>query len=270
MLKVIHRWIAVTASLIFASASLAVFAAEPTQRQWTVGTDKREALIYVPESAKTTDSPVVFAFHGHGGNMRNASRMFPIHKLWPEAICVYMQGLNTPGQLTDPEGKKPGWQKAAGDQNDRDLKFFDAVLESLHKECKVDDSKIFSTGHSNGGGFTYLLLAERGDKLAAIAPSASAAARRFNDYKPKPTMHLMADNDPLVKSAWQVAMIDGLKKLNQCSMTAVPWADGACKLFKSPIGAPVVTMVHDQGHKFPDKGAELIVKFFKEYKTLAQ
>ncbi len=212
-------------------------ASEPARREWTIGSDKREALIYIPESAKTTQSPVVFAFHGHGGNMRNASRMLPIHKLWPEAICVYMQGLNTPGQLTDPEGKKTGWQKAAGDQNNRDLKFFDAVLETLHQDCKVDDAKIFSTGHSNGGGFTYLLLAERGEKLAAIAPSASAAARRFNDYKPKPTMHLMANNDPLVKSAWQEAMIDGLKKLNQCSSNSEPWADGACKLFKSPIGA---------------------------------
>ncbi len=55
------------------------------------------------------------------------------HKHWPEAIVVYMQGLNTPGALTDPDGKRPGWQKTFGDQGDRDLKFFDAVLATLRK-----------------------------------------------------------------------------------------------------------------------------------------
>jgi hypothetical protein len=34
-----------------------------------------------------------------------------------------MQGLNTPRALTDPEGKRPGWQKTFG-QGDRALKSF--------------------------------------------------------------------------------------------------------------------------------------------------
>ncbi|MFY8056754.1 MAG: hypothetical protein ACOVRM_03375, partial [Planctomycetaceae bacterium] len=54
-----------------------------------------------------------------------------------------------------------GWQKSAGDQQDRDLKFFDVVLQSLRSEYRVDDRRIYATGHSNGGGFTYLLWSER-------------------------------------------------------------------------------------------------------------
>ena len=81
-----------------------------------------------------------------------------------------MQGLPTPGQLTDPEGKRNGWQKTVGDQKDRDLKFFDAVLTKLKADYKVDESRIYSMGHSNGGGFTYLLWAARGDQFAAFAP----------------------------------------------------------------------------------------------------
>ena len=86
-----------------------------------------------------------------------------------------MQGLNTPGALTDTEGKKPGWQKTFGDQDDRDLKFFDAVLATLKKDYKVDEKRIYATGHSNGGGFTYLLWAARGEVFAAVAPCAAAA-----------------------------------------------------------------------------------------------
>ena len=133
----------------------------------------REALVYAPSAAKTTASPLVFVFHGHGGGSRQAARSFAMNQHWPEAISVYMQGLNTPGRLTDPEGRKPGWQSGAGDQHDRDLKFFDAVLARLKQDYQVDEKRIYATGHSNGGSFTYLLWAERGDVLAAVAPSAA-------------------------------------------------------------------------------------------------
>src|SRR5436190_19956962 len=121
----------------------------------------------VPAQARTNATPVVFAFHGHGGSMRNAARSFGYHALWPEAIVVYLQGLNTPGRLTDPDGKKPGWQSGIGDQGDGDLKFFDAVLTSLRQDYRVNEKRVYATGHSNGGGFTYLLWAARGDRFAA-------------------------------------------------------------------------------------------------------
>src|SRR4029079_10010630 len=99
-----------------------------TKREWTIDGTTREALVHIPAASAPKPYPLVFAFHGHGGSMQNAATMFDYHHVWPEALVVYMQGLNTPGRLTDPEGKKPGWQSAAGFQGDRDLKFFDADL----------------------------------------------------------------------------------------------------------------------------------------------
>ena len=61
----------------------------------------------MPATAKTDASPVVFAFHGHGGNMKYAATKFAYQKHWPEAIAVYMQGT-----LTDMQGKLPGWPHA--------------------------------------------------------------------------------------------------------------------------------------------------------------
>jgi polyhydroxybutyrate depolymerase len=153
---------------------LAFGADEPLiRRELRVDGVAREALLHVPAQAKDKPCPVVFAFHGHGGNMNHSARTFGYHLLWPEAIVIYPQGLNTPGRLTDPEGKKPGWQGSVGDQGDRDLKFFDAMLADLRANHQVDDRRIYSTGHSNGGGFTYLLWAARGDVFAAVAPSAA-------------------------------------------------------------------------------------------------
>lgn len=262
-----------------------------TKREWTVDGDKREALVHIPVSAKTNAAPVVFAFHGHGGTMRQAARSFGYEKVWPEAIVVYMQGLNTPGQLTDPEGKKPGWQKTVGDQNDRDLKFFDAVLASLKKDYKVDAKRVYSTGHSNGGAFTYLLWAERGEQFAAFAPSSAAgralielplpieAVKKTNAppiaektapsasraFLAKPVLHVAGESDPLVKFAWQKLMIDALRKKNQCG-EGKPWdADKRCTIYPSKAKAPVVTFTHPGGHKFHDDAPGLIVKFFKQH-----
>jgi polyhydroxybutyrate depolymerase len=240
-----------------------IFAADPQRREWKIDGVAREALVAVPDAAKDQPSPLVFAFHGHGGTMKNASRSFGIHTVWPEAIVVYMQGLNTPGQLTDPEGRKPGWQKAVGDQKDRDLHFFDAVLKSMKEDYKVDETRIYSTGHSNGGGFTYLLWSARHDVFAAMAPSGSAALRLRGSFKPLPVLHIAGENDPLVKYSWQTMMIESLRKDQKCG-EGKPWQDKAT-LYPSEVGAPVVTYITDQGHKFPAEAPKLIVTFFKEH-----
>lgn len=240
-------------------------AAEPVRWTWEIEGVAREGLVYVPETAKTMATPVVFAFHGHGGNMRNAARMFPIHTHWPEVIVVFLQGLNTPCKLTDPEGKKPGWQHLAGVQADRDLKFFDAVLTRLRAELQVDDRRIYSTGHSNGGGFTYLLWAERGETFAAMAPSAAVAPQSVAKLKPKPVLHIAGENDPLVKYAWQKVMINVLLKINQCGEGKAWELDPNCTLYPSSTGNPVVTAIHPGDHSFPKQGPEVIVKFFKAH-----
>lgn len=236
-----------------------------TPLELTVDGVKRTGLIYTPPIAKEKQAPVVFVFHGHGGNAFQAARSFAMHKHMPEAISVYLQGLNTPGQLTDPEGKRAGWQHGAGAQEDRDLKLFDATLAHLKERYKIDTKRIFSTGHSNGGGFTYLLWQTHPDILCAIAPSAAASIRlKDTPFKPKPCMHLAGTQDPLVKYAWQELAISKVKQINQCSAEGTPWAT-ECTLFPSKVGAPFVAFIKQGGtHKFPEEAPALIAKFFKE------
>lgn len=223
----------------------------------------REALACIPATAKDQPTPVVFVFHGHGGSALNAISRFPMNRQWPEAISVYMQGLNTPGRLTDPQGKAPGWQKYLGDQQDRDLKFFDAVLARLKQDYKVDAKRVFSTGHSNGGAFTYVLWAERGDVLAAVAPCAGIAAESLPRLKPKPVMHIAGEKDPLVKFDWQERTIIAVRKLNGCDAEGKRW-ETYCTLYPSKTGTPVVAFIHPGGHVVPLGAPALIVRFFKE------
>ncbi|MBI5387981.1 MAG: prolyl oligopeptidase family serine peptidase [Verrucomicrobia bacterium] len=247
------------------------------RREWTVDGVVRAALVYAPPKGATGAVPVVFAFHGHGGTMHHAARTFAYHARWPEALVVYPQGLNTPGRLTDPEGRKPGWQHARGDQGDRDLKFFDAMLASLKRDYRVDEKRLYATGHSNGGAFTYLLWATRGDSFAAFAPSAavfplsSSAEERAGlrsrvlspRLQPKPVLHVAGENDPLVKFAWQTLAMAALRRVNQCD-TGQPW-EQSCTLYPSKTGAPVVTFIHPGAHEFPADAPAVIVKFFQQH-----
>jgi len=78
----------------------------PKTIEWNIKGETRKALIYIPATAKTIPTPIIFAFHGHGGTMLNMYKTRGFDKLWPEAIFICPQGLNTKGVLTDPEGKK--------------------------------------------------------------------------------------------------------------------------------------------------------------------
>ncbi len=254
-------------SLCFLFLACCAHAAELSYQTWQIDGATREALVYVPAVAHEKPSPLVFAFHGHGGGMRQASMSFHIHELWPEAMVVYMQGLPTPSKLVDPEGKKPGWQNAPGILGDRDLKFFDAVLATAKETCKVDTKRIYSMGHSNGGGFTYLLWAARGDVFAAVAPSSAVAVPLiFEKLKPKPVLHVAGETDTLVKYEWQKMTMEPLRKLNGCAPEGKAWENEKyCTLYPSATGTPVVTMIHPGGHVFLKEAPAAMVKFFKEH-----
>lgn len=250
--------------MIFLLLAALLGVGDPQKTEWTVDGVAREGLVCAPTKESPGGPPLVFGFHGHGGSMQNAARSFGLHDLWPEAVVVYLQGLPTPGQLTDPEGKKAGWQKSPGDQGDRDLKLFDTVLAAMKEKYKIDAGRIYATGHSNGGGFTYLLWANRPDVFAAIAPSAAAGARPQKDTKPCPTLHLAGEKDPLVRFEVQMRAVTAIKAFNGCEEQGKDW-DKGCLLYPSSKDAPVVTFIHPGTHQYPAEGPALIVKFFKEH-----
>jgi hypothetical protein len=57
------------------------------------------------------------------------------------------------------------WQVRPGAQGDRDLAFFDAMFSWVRENYQVDTNRVYATGHSNGGMFTYLLWETRGSIL---------------------------------------------------------------------------------------------------------
>ena len=264
------RWTGLGVVLVFGLVS--AVSAALTPREWTIDGVRREALVSTPETgAATTPAPIVFAFHGHGGNMRHAARSFQLHEAWPEAIVIYPQGLATATPLVDREGRYSGWQISPGAEGDRDLKFVDAMIESLRKDAAhpVDPKRIYATGHSNGGAFTYLLWSQRSQIFAAYGPVAATPGRGGRPTTAAPVIHVAGEKDTLVKFAWQEQTIRFVRRLNGCGDGAgSAWdVDTRCTLYSSEkgTGAPVVAWIHPGGHTYPAGASEVIVKFFQAH-----
>lgn len=236
---------------------------ELQSRDWLIGETKRAALIWIPPQSQEGLRPVVFAFHGHGGNARSGAKNFRIHEIWPEAICVYMEGIPTKTNR-DPEGKRNGWQRFGGENDDRDVKFFDAVLESLLKAERADPDRVYITGHSNGASFAQTIWAERGALLAAVAPSAGGSVRQAAKLKPLPAMHIAGTKDQIVDFDQQHELMRRVREVNGCEGDGTLRDDG-CREFASKAGMPCVEYVHEGGHKYPDEAPALIVGFFKQH-----
>jgi polyhydroxybutyrate depolymerase len=232
-------------------------------RHWTVDGLTRVTKMHIPPEAKTTPSPVVFVFHGHGGTLKAVVEEFEIHKHWPNAIVVYMRGVPTP-QGDDPEGKKTGWQYHPGDQGDRDVHFFDAVLADLHTSLKVDDSKVFAAGFSNGGAFATVLWSARPDKVAAVATVSMPVIKSMqHKIKPKACMMVAGRTDPLHKMDEMEASAKKVVEMNQCQ-PGQPWsAHSNCTLYPSDSGNPVLFMTHGGAYMVPHEAQAVIVDFFK-------
>ena len=222
---------------------------------------ERQALVF-PPSNPTGKVPLVFAFHGHGGNANGFAVHAGIQNAWPEALVVYPQGLRIPTDV-DPQGLKPGWQRRPGEVGDRDLKFVDAMVTKLREQYTVDEQHIFAVGFSNGAFFTYLLWAERPQMFAAFAPVAGLPRYSGDPKIPKPAMQIGGRADRLVHIEDVEHAMAMVRELNGCSGPGEPCGPG-CMRYSSNKNAPVEDWIHPGPHIYPPRATPLIVNFFKE------
>ena len=219
----------------------------------------RRALVYAPQGQKSA-APLVFVFHGRGGSMHAISRKIDIHNHWKQAIVVYPQGMWCEGGYRDGFG----WVISDTEDEGRDIRFFDVLLEYLKKNYNVDADNIFATGHSNGGGFTYALWALRGDKFNGFAPSASSSRRLGDNAKrrePKPVMIIGGSEDDVVRIEGIRREIEIAKNINGC--TTQRKFSKSVTLYQGADGADVAVAIHPYGHDFQRALMPDIVRFFK-------
>jgi polyhydroxybutyrate depolymerase len=114
--------------------------------------------------------PLVFLWHGWGGNAVEMLQLFQPETYFRDAIVVAPEGL--PRSFKEGGKVKPGWQNRGGELQERDFALFDALLAALARSHCIDPARVYATGFSNGGFFTNALACHRPDALAAVAPRA--------------------------------------------------------------------------------------------------
>jgi polyhydroxybutyrate depolymerase len=164
--------------LAVSACSLSTGPAANTQRDTiTVGRFERSYEVYVPRSYDGKRAvPLVLAFHGLGGtagemrlvtalNTRAESEQFIV--VYPEAHPAANRGWAMNCTRCTP----------ADTLGINDVEFTATIIAAVRRQYQVDASRIYATGFSMGGWFTYVLACERPDLVAAIAPVGALIAR---------------------------------------------------------------------------------------------
>ena len=231
-------------------------------KTFTVGGIPRKAILFEP-SVKTAKTPVIFVFHGHGGNAQFASKKIDFQNYDKEALVVFMEGIpGTSGYVVDKKGLLNGWQMFPNDHGNRDVLFFDEVLKDLEKNYPVDPNRIYLVGHSNGARFANVLWAERSDRIAAICSVAAQGGNMIRGAKPLSVWMSMGENDPLVPYQMQKKSIEIVQEnLKTDPETAVTKGDKT--FYKGSNQTELVVEIRNAGHEFPHESIPEMVDFFR-------
>lgn len=145
--------------------------------------------------------PLILALHGGGGN---SAQFESTNLLTPKAhaagfAVVYPNGVGRPLASSIQSWNGGGCCDYAQDQNIDDVGFLRALIVELTSRYRLDPKRVYATGHSNGGVMTYRLGCELADRIAAIAPNASATLLpSCAPSRPLPVLHAHSKLDQAV------------------------------------------------------------------------
>jgi polyhydroxybutyrate depolymerase len=127
-------------------------------KQLVVNNTNREYIIYVPENFTGTSSlPLLLSFHGLSSNMNFNYDYTNFSELAERENFI----------VVHPNGIDNRWTVSA--TNNPDIDFIEALLDQLENDYNIASNRIYSTGMSNGGNFSFTLACGLIDRIAAIA-----------------------------------------------------------------------------------------------------
>lgn len=136
---------------------------------------KRFYNIHIPKSYDPLSSyPLVFVFHGGGGNGINIEDVTSFSQKAEEENFIVVYPFGT-GKLNK---KLLTWNCGfccgyALENNIEDVGFIEILYEKIMGEYSINKDMVYATGISNGGIMSYKLGAELSDIFAAVAPVAA-------------------------------------------------------------------------------------------------
>ena len=147
--------------------------------------DEREYQLYLPNSYNEGNAyPVLLNFHGFGGNAKD---YFAYESNFQEVadqeavILVYPQALLLSGFSV--------WNAAPFAEDNKtdfdDIGFIETLIVKLQDQLSIDPERVYASGFSTGGMFSYALACFCNEPIAGVA-AVSAAQLNLVDCAPSP------------------------------------------------------------------------------------
>jgi poly(3-hydroxybutyrate) depolymerase len=204
--------------------------------------------------------PLVFAWHGRGGNGQLARLYFGVEEASADqAIFVYPDALPLASM-----GGATGWELVNGGS---DVQFFDTLYAEMTNNLCVDLDRVFSTGHSFGGYMSNALGCFRADVLRAIAPVAGGPPLQACQSERVAAWITHGTMDGVVPFAQGQASRDSMLPRNGCADENAAVDPDPCVAYEGcDPDYPVTWCAHDiadmDGHLWPPFAADAIWGFF--------
>lgn len=232
--------------------------------EYEIGGETRRVLLFAPAAPSAGPRTLVVVYHGRGDDDRAFAKAVQLHKDWPDAIVAYPRGEKRP------DSSMRGWQYRAGEQDDRDLKLTDRLLEDMATRYGTQPGTTHVAGFSNGGHFTLLLLAQRPEAFATFTVIGSVQPDFLSDAPPKPVMYLFGRGEDPRHMEDAARTVEALVRHNR---TRGPLAKfmGCCqRQLPAPGGAALVFGTYNAGHIWPSQGNEWLMEFARHPWTPAE
>lgn len=221
----------------------------------TVREQERTYLIEVPRGYDPdTPYPIVFGFHGDGGDSSNARNGYRLSEFYGgQAIVVYPDGSGA--------GGSPAWSTAS---DGADVELVMAIAQEVGEQMCFDLNRVHAFGYSRGAAMSHAMGCYRGDFFTGIGASSGFAPSTGLCQAPIAVFmsHGTADNSIPFNSG--VTARDGWASYNGCSEETTPLRQRGCVRYEGcDDGAVVQWCTFDGGHTFDSDYAEAAVRMFQ-------
>ena len=207
-------------------------------------------------------APVLIVFHAWGGRETSLENRFDPDRYWPESVVIAPQGLHRMLPEAGPR-RRPGWQFVQGEYGDRDVAFFDALLEDVAQRFCIDPDRITLSGYSNGGAFANLVACLRPDAIAGIAPVSSAGPpERLACGAPVPVLVQHGRDDDVIPLASGLTTFARWAKTNACEAPPADLPKGCSDAVGCAATTRFCLTLFDHG--WPTGTSQRIVEFLRE------
>ncbi len=231
------------------------------------GGGKGNYSLYLPDGYDgSTVFPVIFAFHGDGGNGQSMRGAGLEEASAGKAIIVY------------PDGPNQTWDLETAPAQNRDYALFDAMVSDVETNLCADPKRIFAFGFSRGAFFANQLGCYRGDVLRGLSASSGGGpySNDGNDFDqngffkcPTPAVaaliiHGQNDNQDGVPYAAGEKSRDHWRLRNACATTSKAYAPSPCITYDGcPAGHPVAwCSIPNMGHRIWSGAPQAVWSFF--------